>query len=86
MKRGAVAKVYFKVADNVSPEIQFTAKIKTSLRHGEEVDLVRHVGGGQHWWRWTFSQSLAKGKYQICVYGTDRAGNGSAQSARPRSR
>jgi C1A family cysteine protease len=75
VKRGAVAKVYFKVADNVSPEIKFTAKIKTSSG-----TVKKSISSGtwveaNSWWRWTFSQSLAKGKYQICVYGTDRAGN-----------
>jgi hypothetical protein len=75
VKRRAVAKVYFRVTDNVSPEIKFVARITTSSGK-----VMKSISSGtwveaNSWWRWTFSQSLTKGKYQIRVYGLDRAGN-----------
>jgi C1A family cysteine protease len=75
VKRGAVAKVKFAVTDNVSPEVRFTAKITTSS--GTVKKSISSSGWveADNWWLWTFSCSLAKGKYQIRIYATDRAGN-----------
>lgn len=75
VKRGALAKVNFAVADNVSPTIRFTAKIAT--RSGMLKKSISSSGWveSNHWWRWTFSCTLPKGSYKIRVTALDRAGN-----------
>jgi hypothetical protein len=83
-KRGAVAKLRFKISDDHG-----AAKALTTIkRNGKKVG-VSNTGlgpvayGSVYYTGWKVPAHAAQGKYSFCVVGVDSAGNKSAQSCAP---
>ncbi len=83
-KRGAVAKLRFKIYDD-----QGVAKAVTSVKRGSTVVGTANTGygpvasGSTYYVGWHVPAHAAKGNYWFCVTAVDRAGNKSAQSCAP---
>jgi hypothetical protein len=83
-KRGAVAKLRFKIYDDKG-----TAKAMTTVKRGTKVIGKANTGygpvayGSVYYVGWHVPAKAAKGKYTFCVVAVDRAGNKSAPSCAP---
>ncbi|MDX6425724.1 MAG: hypothetical protein QOD52_1129, partial [Gaiellaceae bacterium] len=83
-KRGAVAKLRFKIYDDHG-----VAKAIATVKHGSTVVGSASTGfgpvaaGSVYYVGWHVPVKFAKGSYSFCVVAYDRAGNRSAQSCAP---
>jgi hypothetical protein len=83
-KRGAVAKLRFKVYDDLG-----VAKVQTTIKRGATVVGKTGTGygpvayGSVYYVGWKVPAKSAKGSYWFCVVAVDRAGNKSPQSCAP---
>jgi uncharacterized repeat protein (TIGR01451 family) len=83
-KRGAVAKLRFKIYDD-----QGVAKALTTIKRSGKKVAVSNTGfgpvayGSVYYTGWKVPVHAPKGNYSFCVVGVDSAGNKSAQSCAP---
>jgi hypothetical protein len=83
-RRGAVAKLRFKIYDDKG-----VAKALATVKHGSTVIGRTSTGygpvasGSIYFVGWHVPKKAAKGHYSFCVTAVDRAGNKSAQSCAP---
>jgi hypothetical protein len=83
-KRGAVAKIRFKIYDD-----QGVARALTTVKRGSTVVGTASTGfspvasGSIYYVGWHVLAKAAKGNYWFCVVAVDRVGNKSAQSCAP---